>query len=57
MPVTRWAGPQTGYGGSGSHFPTKERIMGWFARHPFFTINVITAILTAIYLYNLQNGR
>lgn len=31
--------------------------MGWFARHPFFAINVITAILTAIYLYNLQNGR
>jgi hypothetical protein len=30
--------------------------MGWFMRHPFFTINVITAILTAIYLYNLQNG-
>lgn len=31
--------------------------MGWFLRHPFFAMNVIAAILTAIYLYNLQNGR
>lgn len=31
--------------------------MFWFLRHPFFTINAIAAIISALYIWQLQSGR